>query len=136
MRFGLIKRTPADAVFSNFKREEADWTCERCHLSFEQNKGRLHLSHFKTRANPRTRFDPDNSAVLCAGCHDFMGKNPDEHDTFFRRKLGEDRYNALILRANLRRSERLDHKLEKIKWTSALKLLMAKKYPPVLGAKT
>lgn len=138
MNWGAIKRTPGDAAFSDYHREAADWTCQwpGCFKSFHENKAGLHLSHFKTRGNPRVRFDSDNVAVLCAHHHDHAGKNPDEHDSFFRRRLGEDRYLALIVRANTRRSERLDHKFEAIKWRAALKELRKKTEGTILGARS
>lgn len=69
------------------------------------------------------------------GCHLFFGKNPHEHSEFVRGKLGEDRYDALVVRANMRRTERLDHKMEAIKWRAALKELKKKAKGQILGSK-
>lgn len=133
MNFGAIKRTPGDAAFSEFIRERAFWRCERCGRDCTSNHHGLHASHFKTRGNPRVRFDEDNAFALCVFCHDFMGKNPDEHTEFVRRRLGEDRFDALILRANMRRSDRVDHKFEVFRWRAALRELKKTRGEVVMG---
>lgn len=136
MTWGAIKRTPGDAAFSDFIRERAQWRCERCGRDCSSNRQGLHASHFKTRANVRVRFDEENVWAMCMACHDFLGKNPDEHDAFVRRRLGEDRYNALMVRANARRTTRLDHKFEAIRWRAALRDLRKKTQGKIMGARS
>jgi hypothetical protein len=137
MSWGAIKRTLGDATFSEYVREKAHWICEwpGCYKDFSKNHSGLDCSHFKTRGNPRVRFDLDNVAALCKHHHDFAGKNPDEHDAFFRRRLGETGYSLLIVRANSRRKERLDHKFEAIRWKAALKDLKRRRDGVVFGRK-
>lgn len=136
MRFGLIKRTTADALFSEYVREKAGWKCEWpfCGKEFSNNHQGLHNSHFHTRANTRVRFDESNVAALCIFHHDFVGKHPHEHVEFFKRRLGELEYEMLTVRANSSRTERLDHKFEALKWRAALKALR-KNQGVILGSK-
>jgi hypothetical protein len=133
---GLIRRSPGDAAFSEYVREKAGWCCERCRASFVHERAKLHCSHFLSRANPRVRFDEDNVMAACLWCHDFLGKNPNEHHELFRRRLGEERYSALMVRANARRSERVDHKFEAIRWRAALKDLRKRTQGKIIGARS
>ena len=132
---GAIKRTPGDAAFSEYVREKAGWCCERCRASFAHDHSQLHCSHFLSRANPRVRFDEDNVMAACIRCHDFLGKNPNEHHELFRRRLGETAYDLLMVRANSRRADRLDHKFEAIRWRLALKDLRRRTQGKIVGTK-
>lgn len=94
-----MKRDATDAAFSDLIREAYDWTCARCSRHFPDRKGRdIHASHFYSRQFNSTRWFVDNAACLCATCHDFVGKHPDEHTDFFRKLLGPVRYEALKTR--------------------------------------
>src|SRR3990167_2606866 len=93
----------------------------------------LQCSHFISRGNPRVRFDPNNCACLCPGCHDFMGKNPHDHVEFFKKRLGEKAYFALHAKANTRRTVKLDEILEKIIWTDAYTRLLKAREGQVWG---
>lgn len=91
-----MKRDATDAVFSDLIREAYDWACAHCSREFPDRKGRdIHCSHFYSRVYHSTRWFPDNAVALCATCHDHMGKHPDDHTDFFRRVLGEVRYDWL-----------------------------------------
>ena len=71
---GAIKRTPADAAFSNCIRERANWTCERCGTYYpEGNRNGIECSHHHSRGNWSIRFDPMNAECLCTGCHFLEG---------------------------------------------------------------
>lgn len=92
----MLKRSPLDAVFSDLIRESYDWTCQFSGLQFPERKGRdVHCSHFISRGYNATRWFPDNCVCLSAASHDYLGKNPDEHDAFMRRHLGDTRYEML-----------------------------------------
>lgn len=102
MSFGRIKLDKADVVFSEYIRRR-DGACCRCG---RQGDGKhrivgLQNSHFFGRKNENTRFDPENCDALCAGCHQFWGSDNREDYRYFKLKqLGEDRFNALQVRAN------------------------------------
>lgn len=121
MGFG-IKRTRADALFSDLIRTLADWCCERCKGDHHENRQTLHLSHFWSRRNRSVRFDKENVAILCFACHRFFTENPAEHTAFFLKRLGQARLDALGFRA--RQAQKVDEtalalgfkmELEKIK---------------------
>lgn len=139
--WGGIKRTPADAAFSDFIRERAKWTCEypMCFKTFNpldpNQRKKIHCSHFKTRGNMRIRCDEDNAAAICAYHHDYLGKNPDKHTEFFMKRLGP-RYWALIVRAETRRSMRFDQRLEAIRWKVALADLRTQRGEVIFGKKS
>lgn len=84
-----MKRDATDAAFSDCVREAFDWRCARCSLDFPERKGRdVHCSHFYSRSYNSTRWFPDNATCLCAGCHDVVGKQPDEHVKLMVKVLG------------------------------------------------
>ena len=136
---GLIKRSPADAAFSEFIRYRDHWTCQRCRWPADPmvpaQRVRLHCSHFITRANVRVRFDPNNAAAMCMGCHDHLGKNPADHRDLWLKRLGQAAYDILRVIANTRRVERIDESLERIKWAAALEDLRRQRGDIVIGAK-
>lgn len=99
--FGGIKRSLADKYFSDWIRERDDWTCQRCKTEYEKPSSGLHNSHFHSRRNKSTRFDPENCVALCMRCHMHMGENPAEHCEFFLRRLGKERYESLSVRAHI-----------------------------------
>lgn len=129
-----IKRSPLDDAVSEYVREKAGWTCERCLRPCPPRllKGgrcgneELHASHFYSRANQRIRTNPENIAALCRSCHKFMGENPHEHSEFFRKRLGAKRYEALTVLANTRLStkrSKFEDKIEAAHWRSETKKL-------------
>jgi hypothetical protein len=108
-----VKRDALDDVFSQCVREAADWTCERSGLVFPDRKGRdVHASHFYSRQYNSTRWFPDNVACLSAAEHDYLGKHPDEHTAFIKRRLGDVRYEMLRERVRRIFSYRPHHKAE------------------------
>jgi hypothetical protein len=104
-----IRRSKADKYFSDYIREKAGWTCERCKKEFEKPSKNLHCSHYWSRRNRSVRFDPENAASLCFSCHRFFTENPAEHTEFFVTRLGKAKYNDLAFRA--RTPQKVDEKL-------------------------
>ena len=94
-----IKTTLADKEFSLFIRDRAEWTCERCYVYYEPPNRGLQCSHFHGRGNKGTRFDPENAAALCYGCHRYFTANPQEHAEWFLKRLGQTKYDSLRVRA-------------------------------------
>ena len=72
--------------------------CERC-----GSDSHLQWSHFLSRSNKAVRWDLDNSFCLCAGCHTMRlnsaHKDPAGFVEWVKGRLGEERYDALRLRA-------------------------------------
>lgn len=96
MGFGGIKRTPADAAFSDCVREAHDYNCQHCGKNNRDNPKACHLSHFCGRRAKSTRWFKENGFCLCAGCHMYMGEHPHEHDKWVRSVLGEGLFQVLI----------------------------------------
>lgn len=92
-----LKRDFLDAAFSDLIREMYDWTCARCAKPFPERKGTdAHCSHFYGRGlGNAVRWNLDNACLLCASCHKHLGDRPDEHTVFFRRLIGDVRYEDL-----------------------------------------
>ena len=101
-----MKRTAADARFSQQIRERDGFTCRRCGAMHLPNSKGLHCAHMFTRRLQVTRFDPDNAAALCYGCHAYVDSHPSEKLAFFRGLLGDERFDALAARAHSKRDRR------------------------------
>jgi hypothetical protein len=87
-RYNGIKRTSADAAFSNCVRERSNWTCERCGAEHPAPTTALHCSHFFGRGNWSVRHDPDNADALCHGCHRYFTANPADYFNWKVKKIG------------------------------------------------
>jgi hypothetical protein len=91
-----IRISKLDKLFSLFIRERAGGKCEYC----GQVKP-LQCSHFKVRGKLSVRFDPDNAAGLCVECHDYLENHPTEHAEWFKDRLGMERYELLLKKAEM-----------------------------------
>lgn len=67
--------------------------CQRCGC-YRALQAAHNIGRGKSRA---TRCDLDNGAALCAGCHQTIDQVADEKRAFFRRFLGDERYERLEL---------------------------------------
>ena len=115
----MPQRDPLDTLFSEFIRRRAMARvggCERCRAekydsTREDGTGRpaylqLQCSHFIGRTTKAVRWDADNAAGLCGGCHMLLEHNPDQHQEWFLAHLGEDGYNMLQARRRQGRPDR------------------------------
>lgn len=120
--FRKIKRDPLDILFSKVVRNRANGECECCRriVGFD----RLETSHFHGRRKQSVRFDFENVAALCSGCHRNFTENPAKHNAWFQKRLGENRFNALMIRANTPKAP--DRKLIKIFLQNELKTVTEK----------
>lgn len=122
--------TRLDKLFSEYIRRRAIFRsggCERCSTAkydIQKDNGsilpaykQLQTSHFWGRANRGVRYDEDNAAGLCPGCHMYLGGHPYEHSIFFRERLGQVKYDELMLRA---------HKVHKVDY-AAVELYLRQK---------
>ena len=94
-----LKRSKADAKFSDYIRLRDEGICQRCKSQNEVKSQGYHCSHFWGRGNKGTRFDPENAVGLCFKCHQVFGSNPWEHAEFFIKRLGQEKFDALGRRA-------------------------------------
>ena len=104
-----IKRTPADAAFSDCVRERTDYHCENCGKYTPEGRSRqgFDCAHIYGRRHKILRWHPDNAFALCRGCHNYFGENPIEFAAFTVRKLGDG------LVDHLRERKREQYKLGK-----------------------
>lgn len=88
-------RSALDNLFRMFILHRAGGACERCGRAggaFADNKEgavRLQVAHFKSRRIEHTRWDPDNAACLCKGCHFQWGHHqPDQFVEWWTARIG------------------------------------------------
>ena len=91
-----------DTLFSEYIRKRAlqqTGGCERCgtpKYDIQRDDSilpawmLLQCSHFIGRSKRATRWDEDNAAGLCPGCHMYFTSHPLEHVEFFKARLGDD----------------------------------------------
>ena len=92
-----VKRTPIDMLLTEYIKLKANGECEWCG-KVGKTQG-MHISHFIGRTYIRTRYDEDNVAYLCFGCHKFMHDFPSIHTQFFEKRLGSDGVEKLEIKA-------------------------------------
>lgn len=95
------KIRPADKLFSEYIRKR-DKDCRyRVKCFGHQDFKELHCSHYHGRRKESVRFDPENCDAACRACHAYVHEHPDWLDEWKLNQLGEQRFNALTLRANM-----------------------------------
>ena len=113
-----IKLFPLDLLFSKYIKTKADFTCEYCGKQSKQ----LHCHHGVVgRRYRNTRYEEDNCACVCVGCHWFLGDFPQINTAFFLKRIGSDRMEQLQILA--RSGGKIDMELIKRELTDKLKLL-------------
>lgn len=92
--------TPADHWFGYCVKERVSWTCEYCHKIYPRGSQGLHDSHYFSRGNWATRFNPENSYAHCFFCHQKLGSNPDIFVRWVKTQLNDIRYQMLVNKSN------------------------------------
>ena len=126
-----IKIDKADRIFSQYVREIADWTCQRCRRKYDRDEpNHLQASHFYGRGNENTRFMPDNVDALCMGCHmRWGGADHESYREFKVKQLGEKGFQLLTLAAHTYCKK--DRKLAYMVWKQEyLKICKEKRITP------
>lgn len=102
-----LKRTTADALFSNYIRLRDNYTCQKCGKHIPPPTSYIHCSHLYSRKWYATRFDESNAIALCGsmwpqpgGCHGYFEGNPVAHRNFFYKRLGKKRFDKLFKKHN------------------------------------
>lgn len=110
-----LKRSKADKLFSDYIRKRDSYTCQRCQKHIDPPTSYIHAAHFYGRKGKSTRFDPENVISLCGtigfpgGCHGYFQDHPGEFKEFMKKRLGEKRFNNLVIRAHT--PQKIDEKL-------------------------
>jgi hypothetical protein len=112
--FRSVVRDRADRYFSLFIRYRDNWQCQKCLTRYLPVTASLQNSHFYGRARESTRFSELNCDALCAGCHNFLGANPELYREWKLQRIGEDAYMKLRILAESRCKK--DRKLMAIIW--------------------
>ena len=105
-----IRRDPLDDLFSEYIRKRAMVRvggCEKCKtMKFDTTREdgstkpaymQLEAAHYHGRGPHATRWDIDNSAGLCMGCHSYLDANPVEKTAWFKEQLGDEAFELLEL---------------------------------------
>ena len=99
-----VKLRKSDTLFSHYIREKNNWTCQICgkYCGENNNLGKLEASHFYGRGRENTRMDEDNVVSLCFRCHNSYGhgENRPAYESFMKKKLGQEGFDLLTIRAN------------------------------------
>ena len=108
------KLRKTDSLFSNYIRQRDKYTCQRCGHTFSPDNAQgLDNSHYWGRGRENTRFDSENCIALCCGCHRIWGGDgKDEYKAFMIKRLGQEGYDLLDVRAHT--SKKKDDKLDMI----------------------
>lgn len=96
------KKATVTAVWSKVIRERDDYTCQVCGLNL-RHVGGADASHHIAKgmgAKLAVAWDLDNGSTKCRECHRWMDTHPLDHAEWIRNWLGEERYQALKVRAN------------------------------------
>jgi len=95
-----MKRRLTDKLFSDLVRKRDSWTCQVCGKVYPPPTQALHAAHFWGRRKESVRFDLDNADALCFFHHQNFEQHPEEHRAWKLKQLGQDRFDALTVRAN------------------------------------
>ena len=117
----IIKKL--DVMFSELIRRRAfarSKGCERCHAAKRTFK-ELQCAHMFTRRGLSVRWCEDDAAGLCGGCHLFLDSHPIEKLEFFRKLLGETKFE--LLNAGAHQTYKPDYKLIELYLKQELELL-------------
>lgn len=68
-----VKRTRADKWFSDCIRIRSNWICDHCGINLQNDRGKLHCSHYISRGKLSTRYHPLNAMAHCYSCHEKLG---------------------------------------------------------------
>ncbi len=91
-----------DDLFSKYIRQRAMLRvggCEKCFRP-KDTYTQLHTAHFWPRRMISVRFDSDNAAGLCPGCHRYLDDNAAAKVEWFKSHLGQRDYDMLEVRAS------------------------------------
>lgn len=96
-----IRIDKLDKIFSELIRRRAILNTGGCEYCGKKEIWRdLQCSHFIGRRKRNTRYDPDNACGVDFSCHIYLGEHPYEHTEFFKKRLGSEKLEELIIKGN------------------------------------
>ena len=113
MKIKLTNKKPNKKQLDDLAREVIrlrDKVCRKC-----GSTSYLQVAHVISRSNHAIRWDLDNLFLLCAGCHT-MRRDSAHHDPlgfaeWVKEQLGQEKYEALRMRANCQKIDKSAVKL-------------------------
>ena len=111
MGIGKIKLRPSVRLYTKKTRIRFDYTCQKCLRKYDRDDTRklanLGVSHYWGRSKENTRFDDDNTTLLCnMPCHTAWeaekktGEKSGEYTEYMIERLGQKGFEALELKSN------------------------------------
>ena len=99
-----ITRRPTDALWTKYRRITQEYTCQKCGREYSpDNKAALQnlgVSHYHGRSHENVRFDEDNTNLMCNfPCHDYYDHHKTEYKEWMIKRLGQEGFDMLQLRA-------------------------------------
>ena len=88
------KKATLDKAFSQMIKARDNHTCQVCGA-----EGYVECSHHIGRRKFVVRWDEDNASSKCRKCHAEMDQHPLDHADWVRGRLGDEKYEALKVRA-------------------------------------
>ena len=125
MTWYKIKIRPADKEMSTYIRLRDGGVCQYKFKCFGAQG--TDCSHFQKRRKESVRFDPENCDLACRKCHYFVENDPIGQKTLEEwklKQLGQKRYNALLIRANM--TQRKDDKMARLQIKALMQELNGK----------
>lgn len=104
-----IRRDPLDILFTQYLRLR-DRICQRCGSGGKY----LQVSHFWGRRILNIRWDDDNCDLLCTGCHSYFGSNPKIYHDWKLKRLGQEKFDLLEIRASRVPNHKVDREAVKV----------------------
>ncbi len=108
-----MKLRKTDQLFRKYALKFYNYTCARCGKKYNEDSCQgLHVSHYWSRGHESVRFDIENVCLLCYGCHMLWGHGEErpQYTEYMLKRLGEERYNLLTIRAHMykKRDDKMD----------------------------
>jgi len=98
-----IKLRYTDGLWRKYLRVKQGFTCQKCGRAYSpDNAANLQVAHFHSRRHENTRFDAENTLLLCGiPCHQYFDTHRTEFEEFMLNRLGQERYDLLELKAHI-----------------------------------
>jgi hypothetical protein len=98
-----IKLRTSDRLWTQYKRIQENYTCQKCGRVYSPDNCRnLGVAHFHGRGHENVRFDEENTLCLCGiPCHRWFDEHKTEFEAFMLKRLGRERFDILALRAHI-----------------------------------
>jgi len=93
-----------DAIMSKRVRERDGYKCRHCGPKYGLKWPVFHHHIFGKKAHPATRWEISNGISLCYHCHVSAHASPEDFRRWVISWLGEEKYEALYIKAQFRTS--------------------------------